>query len=84
MSKLLIPALLRLHINYFFTFKYKLALTMALYEGFGMSFVKMSKYLPTNKYQNKDDAFTYLKNIMKRSIIVGKSVFSVEGLCCFA
>ena len=84
MSKLLIPALLRLHINYFFTFKYKLALTMALYEGFGMSFVKMPKYLPTNKYQNKDDAFTYLKNIMKRSIIVGKSVFSVEGLCCFA
>lgn len=27
---------------------------MALYEGLGMSFVKMSKYLPTNKYQNKD------------------------------
>ena len=79
MSKLLIPALLRLHINYFFTFKYKLALTMALYEGFGMSFVKMPKYLPTNKYQNKDDAFTYLKNIMKRSIIVGKSVFQSKA-----
>lgn len=27
---------------------------MALYEGFDMTFVKMPKYLPTNKYQNKD------------------------------
>lgn len=79
MSKLRIPALLRLHINYFFTFKYKLALTMALYEGFGMSFVKMPKYLPTNKYQNKDDAFTYLKNIMKRSIIVEKMSFQSKA-----
>lgn len=30
------------------------------------------------------DAFIYLKNRMKRSIIVEKCVFSVEGLCCFA
>lgn len=52
---------------------------MALYEGFGMSFVKMPKYLPTNKYQNKDDAFTYLKNIMKRSIIVGKVSFQSKA-----
>lgn len=48
---------------------------MALYEGFGMSFVKMPKYLPTNKYQNKDDAFTCLKNTMKRSIIMRKVSF---------
>lgn len=27
---------------------------MALYEGFDMPFVKMPKYLATNKYQNKD------------------------------
>lgn len=27
---------------------------MAPYEGFDMTFVKMPKYLPTNKYQNKD------------------------------
>ena len=39
-------------LNFYFTFKYKLALTMALYEGFDMTFVKMPKYLPTNKYQN--------------------------------
>ena len=83
MSKLRIPALLHLHINYFFTFKYKLALTMALYEGFGMSFVKMPKYLPTNKYQNKDDAFTYLKNTMKRSIIVEKKCLFSRRLVLF-
>lgn len=33
---------------------------MALYEGFDMTFVKMPKYLATNKYQNKDVNFAAL------------------------
>ena len=35
---------------------------MALYEGFDMTFVKMPKYLATNKYQNKDFAHPPLTN----------------------
>lgn len=43
---------------------------MALYEGFDMTFVKMPKYLPTNKYQNKDfgycqESLTKLDNLHK-------------------
>ena len=34
---------------------------MALYEGFDMTFVKMPKYLPTNKYQNKDPTAALLQ-----------------------
>ena len=49
-------------LNIYIAFKYKLALTMALYGGFDMTFVKMPKYLATNKYQNKDFAHPPLTN----------------------
>ena len=56
-------------LNFYFTFKYKLALTMALYEGFDMTFVKMPKYLPTNKYQNKDGMRPYFSFLFVYGII---------------
>ena len=43
---------------------------MALYEGFDMPFVKMPKYLATNKYQNKDLAGEGLTILAQRDRII--------------
>lgn len=43
---------------------------MALYEGFDMPFVKMPKYLATNKYQNKDLAGEGLTILAQRDRIM--------------
>ena len=52
---------------------------MALYEGFAMTFIKMPKYLPTNKYQNKDIVLPPLLFFAKCGIVILTEIFPILG-----